>query len=208
MYVISYLIQEDITGEVGVCAMSQKLNSNVPTGVSYSEDWLPIKQIMNGMIQLEDGSYVTGVKVMPKNIFILDQGSQNNVIYNLRNFYNSIDYEFWLLIADRPVDIDVYLSHLQLMYNNAQNNAIKKLIMQDINKANLFMSAEYNVVDTEYYILFKEKRLEIVQKKLHNLISGLATAGLQSMQTSNNDLRVVLDNFLNGGEQSNFGAVM
>ena len=173
-----------------------------------TEDWLPIRSILNGAIQLDDGMQVTGVKVQPKNIFIMDQGSQNNTIYQLRNFYNSIDYDFWLLIADRPVDIDVYLSQLQLMYNNAESNAIKKLIMQDINKANLFMSSEYNVVDTEYYILFKEKRLEIVQKKLHNLISGLANAGLQSVQTSNNDLRVVLDNFLNGGETTNFGAVM
>lgn len=186
-----------------------KLNSKVNSGGrNFSEDWLPVKQILNGMIQLEDGSYVTGVKVMPKNIFIMDQGSQNATIYNIRNLYNSIDFEFWLLIADRPVDIDVYLSQLQLMYNNAQDGAIRKLIMQDINKANMFMSAEYNVVDTEYYILFKEKRLEIVQKKLHNLISGLATAGLQSTQTSNNDLRIVLDNFLNGGDQTTFGTVM
>ena len=198
------LIREGIIGEVGVWNMTQKINNNV----SYSEDWLPIKQIMNGMIQLDDGTYVTGVKVFPKNIFIMDVGSQNNTIYNLRNFYNSIDFEFWLLIADRPVDIDVYVSQLQLMYNNAQNNAIKKLIMQDINKANLFTSVEYNVVDTEYYILFKEKRMELVQKKLHNLISGLANAGLQSQQASNNDLRMLLDNFLNGGEQTNFGAVM
>ena len=183
-----------------------KMNGN--SGKSYSEDWLPIKQIINGMIQLENGYYVTGVKVLPKNIFIMDQGSQNNVIYNLRNFYNSIDFDFWLLIADRPVDIDVYLSHLQLLYNNAQSAVQKKLLMQDINKANLFMSNEYNVVDTEYYILFKEKRLEIVQKKLHNLISGLANAGLQSVQTSNNDLRMVLDNFLNGGETTTFGTVM
>lgn len=206
MYVILYLIHADIIGKVGVLKMSQKVSN--ASGVSYSEDWLPIRQIMNGMIQLDDGSYVTGVKVMPKNIFILDQGSQNNTIYQLRNFYNSIDYDFWLLIADRPVDLDVYLSHLQLMYNNATNKAQRKLIMQDINKANLFMSSEYNVVDTEYYILFKEKRLELVQKKLHNLISGLASAGLQSMQTSNNDLRIVLDNFLNNGEATNFGAVM
>ena len=148
-----------------------RMNSSAPSGVSYSEDWIPIRQIMNGMIQLDNGYYVTGVKVIPKNIFIMDPGTQNNTISQLRNLYNSIDFEFWLLIADRPVDIDVYLSQLQLMYNNAQSNAIRKLIMQDINKANLFTSSEYNVVDTEYYILFKEKRLEIVQKKLHNLIS-------------------------------------
>lgn len=187
--------------------MNEKMNEKQISG-NFSEDWLPIKQIMNGMIQLDTGEYVTGVKIAPRNIFIMDEGSQNNIIYNLRNFYNSIDYEFWLLIAERPVDIDVYVSQLQLMYNNAQTSAQRRLLMQDINKANLFTSRDSSVVDTEYYILFKEKRMEIVQKKLHNLISGLASAGLQSAQTSNNDLRMVLDNFLNGGETTNFGAVM
>ncbi len=185
---------------------AKKLNSKI--NPKYTESWLPVEQIINGMIVLDSGEFVTGVKVSPKNIFIMDRGLQDNTIANLRNLYNSIDFEFWLLIADRPVDIDVYLSRLQILYNNATNSAIKKLIMQDINKANLFMSAEYNVVDTEYYILFKEKRMELVQKKLHNLMSGLATAGLQSTQTSNNDLRMVLDNYLNGGEQTNFGTVM
>ena len=39
----------------------KKLNNSAPSGVSYSEDWLPVRQIMNGMIQLDDGSYVTGL---------------------------------------------------------------------------------------------------------------------------------------------------
>jgi hypothetical protein len=174
----------------------------------YSEDWLPVKAIANGMIQTDDGYYVTGVKVVPKNIFILDEGSQNNVLFQMANFYNTIDYEFWLLIADRPVDISVYLSGLQVMYNQASNPSARKLIMQDINKANLFMSEQYNVVDTEYYIIFREKKMEIVQKRIHNLISGLAGAGIQSTQTSNNDLRMILDNYLNDGQTTNFRAVM
>lgn len=76
----------------------------------YAEDWVPIKQIMNGMIQLDSGEYVTGVKIAPRNIFMFDQAMQDNVIYNLRNFYNTIDYEFWLIVADRPVDINLYLA--------------------------------------------------------------------------------------------------
>ncbi len=174
----------------------------------YTEDWLPIKAIANGMIQTDDGYYVTGVKITPKNIFIMDEGAQNNILYQMGNFYNTLDFEFWLLIADRPVDIDVYLSGLQVLYNQTTNSAARKLIMQDIDKANLFMSPQYNVVDTEYYILFKEKKMEIVQKRIHNLISGLAGAGLHSMQTSNNDLRMILDNYLNDGQTTNFRAVM
>jgi hypothetical protein len=160
------------------------------------------------MIQLENGMYVTGVKVASKNIFILDPGERDNILYNLQNFYNMMDYEFWLVVADRPVDINLYLSQLQLLYQKCTDGAVRKLIIQDINKANAFMGLEYNVVDTEYFILFKDKRLELVNKKIHNLISGLANAGLNSAQVSNSDLRMILDNFLNGGMTTNFGTVM
>lgn len=174
----------------------------------FAEDWVPIKNILNGMILLDNGYYVTGIKVVPKNIFILDQAEMENVLFNLRNFYNMIDYEFWLMVSDRPVDINSYLAQLQLMYNKATTAGARKIIMQDINKANMFMGAEYNVVDTEYFILFKEKKLEIIQKKLHNLIAGLANCGINSMQVSNSDLRMILDNFLNGGSNTRFGTVM
>ncbi len=183
-------------------------NNNSGNGSKYAEDWLPIRTINNGLIQTDDNYYVTGVKISPKNIFIMDEGMQNNVIYNLSNFYNTIDYEFWLLIADRPVDIDVYLGKLQLQYNQTTHPGLRKMIMQDINKGNLFKSQAYSVIDTEYYILFKEKRMELVQKKIHSLISGLASAGLQATQTSNSDLRMILDNYLNNGTTTNFGAVM
>ena len=39
---------------------------------NFAEDWMPIKSIMNGMIQIDGGYYVTGVKIEPKNIFIMD----------------------------------------------------------------------------------------------------------------------------------------
>ncbi len=174
----------------------------------YTEDWVPVKNIMNGMIQLDNGYYVTGIKVAPKNIFILDNATRENVLRSLQNFYNVIDYEFWLMVADRPVDINLYLSQLQLLYQRSNDGAIRKLILQDIDKANAFMGAEYNVVDTEYFIIFKEKRLELVQKKIHNLIAGLANASINSTQVSNNDLRMILDNFLNGGMTTTFGTVM
>ena len=174
----------------------------------FAEDWLPIRGIQNGEIILDNGSRVTGVKVRPRNIFILDYDSQSNAIFNLRNFYNTLDYPFWLIVADRPVDINVYLAQLKLLYNTVQTQAIRKLVREDIEKANLFMSKEVNVTDTEYFILFKERRPEVIQKRLQNMISGLASAGLQSTQVSNDDLRVLIDGFMNGGDTTNFGTVM
>ena len=171
-----------------------------------TEDWLPVKGIQNGAIITYGNNKVSGVKVTPRNIFILDQGSQDNVLISLKNFYNMIDFEFWLVVADRPVDISIYMSQLQLLLNSTQNAPRKKLILQDLEKGNTFINN--NVVDTEYYILFKESSEDLMQKKIRLLINGLATCGLNASQVSNDDLRVVLDNFLNGGKTTEFGTVM
>ena len=178
------------------------------TSNKYCEDWLPVKNITNGMIQLENGYFVCGIKVEPKNIFILDEGARNNVIVQLRNFYNTIDFEFWMIIADRPVDIKLYLSQLQLQYDSAPNQAIRKLINQDIQKAELFSGSAISAVDTEYFILFRDKKLDVVQKRIQTLITNLASTGLNSRQTSDDDLKFLLQNFLNGGAKNEYGTVM
>ena len=185
--------EEIIYGEVGVYTMSTKTTSSS----KYTEDWIPIKGISNGMIDLDNKMKVTGVKIRPRNIFILEQTVQDNVIAALKTFYDTIDFEFWLIAADRPVDITSYLASLQILYNQTGDTRIKKIITQDIEKANDFMRD--NVTDTEYFILFKDKNPDILQKRLRTLILGLSNCGLDSAQTSNADLRMILDNFLNGG---------
>ena len=176
-----------------------------PVKSKYTESWIPVKGIENGVIILDNKYRVTGVKIRPRNIFILDGATQENTIIALKNFYNTVDFDFWLISADRPVDISGYLARLQLLYNQTPSPIIRKLINQDIMKANDFM--DNNVTDTEYYILFKEKNMDMIQKRLRTIITGLANCGLDSAQTSNDDLRVILDNFLNGGVRTDFGTV-
>ena len=180
--------------------MSSKTNASVTT-----ESFVPVKAIINNLIELDNGEKVAGIKISPRNIFILDSNDQYAVIDGVKDFYNTLDFEFWLVIADRPVDISVYIAQLQMQYNQAQSPVIRKLINQDLNKANNFSDT---VSDTEFYILFKEKNMDIIQKRIRNMINGLANAGLSSSQANNDDLRSVLDSFLNGGTKTEFGTVM
>jgi len=180
--------------------------ANSTTRSKYTEDDVPVKSITNGQIILDNGQKVTGVKIMPRNIFILDSGMQNAIITNLKTVYNVIDYEFWTVVADRPVDINVYLSQLQLLYNTTTDPARRKIINDDINKANMFTNN--NVVDTEYFLLFKEKDGELINKRIRNLINNFANACLTAFQTTNDDLRMILDNFLNCGQTTEFGTVL
>ena len=193
--------------------MAKKQTNN--NGFVSTEDWLPLIDIKNGMIEckgtaLTGHQYVTGVRIEPKNIFIADSQVQNNTITGLRDFYNTIDYEFWLVCCDRPVDINLYRSELEIMYSQEDNPAIRKMINEDIQKCDQFVGPQINAVDTEYYILFKDsvKDVDKITKKIHSLISNLAGAGLNSRQTSDEDLRVILDSFFNDTLKIEYGVVM
>ena len=50
--------------------------------------------------------------------------------------------------------------------------------------------------------------IDKIQKRVRLLINGLANCGLNASQTSNDDLRTILDNFLNGGVRTEFGTVV
>ncbi len=185
---------------------SQSTKPQSKNNSKYTDSFVPIKNIVNGTIILDSGIKVTGVKIQPRNIFILDYEAQVRAISNLKNFYNTLDYEFWVICADRPVDINLFLSKMEMHYNSTNNPIVKKLINEDIQKANNF--ANNDIVDTEYYILFQERNEDILQKKIRMLINGLASSGLSASQTTNSDLRLILDNFLNGGSSSEFRTVI
>ena len=189
------------------------MSKQVKNDPKYTENWLPLKAINNGIMYNNRNEMITGVKIQPRNIFILDQSSMDNALIGLMNFYNTIDYEFWLIVADRPVDIAVYNAELQVLYNKTQDQRIRKMIAQDLNKGEFFINND--VVDTEYFILFKEiifcimiLNNKLMQKKLRSMINNLASAGLIASQTTNDDLRMIIDNFLNGGQKYEAGGVM
>ncbi len=195
--------------------MAKKKQQAKSDSSKYTEDWLPIKSIQGGYITvpgglLEGDQIVTGVRVEPKNIFISDSETQDRTITALRNFYNTMDYEFWLVCCDRPVDINLYKSELEIKFNEAQTQEMRKLILQDLKKIDMFMGPEINAVDTEFYLLFKDnaKERERIQKRIHNIIGGFASAGLNARQLTDDDVRVLLDSFFNDSKKVEFGTVM
>ncbi len=195
-----------------------KTNQTKSSGSStkFTEDWLPIIDIKNGYIRVKgDGilggeQFVTGVRIEPRNIFITDTQNQALVINSLMDFYNTMNFEFWLICCDRPVDINLYKSELEIMLNEATTPQIRKLISEDIRKCEQFSGPTYNSVDTEFYILIKDsvKNVERLQKNVATMISGLAQSQLNSRQITDEDARVILDSFFNDGQKTEFGTVM
>ena len=52
----------------------------------WTENWINVQSISNGMIILPNQEKVSGVKITPRNIFIVDPIAQSNVLIALKNF--------------------------------------------------------------------------------------------------------------------------
>ena len=65
-----------------------------------------------------------------------------------------------------------------------------------------------NIVDTEYFLLFKHRDTDTIQKRIRTIINQFSNAGMTAHQVTNEDLRIILDNFLNGGQTTTFGTVI
>ena len=70
------------------------------------------------------------------------------------------------------------------------------------------MNRELGAVDKQFFILFKEKKPDIIAKIIRNLISSLAMCGVDSRQVTNDDLRDLLDSFFNSNIRTEFKAVI
>ena len=181
-------------------------NAQARPSKPYTENWVNVRGIKDGMIFLKSKELVCGVKVEPRNIFILEQQNQDNIINALKNCYNTLNFEWWLVVADKPVDISIYQSQLELLLSQQTDPRRRKIVSQDIAKAKMFIDNQ--IVDIEFYVLFKERKPEMVDEKVRMLVNGFAGAGLVASKTTNDDLRVILDNFLNGGVRTDFRTVV
>ena len=58
----------------------------------YTEDWLPVRGIQNGFIITTNNQKVTGVKITPRNIFILDPQAQDNVLISFKKLLQYVRF--------------------------------------------------------------------------------------------------------------------
>ena len=53
----------------------------------YTENWIKFREINNNVIYLDNKEMVTGVKIQPRNIFILEENYQNQIILHINKYY-------------------------------------------------------------------------------------------------------------------------
>jgi len=78
-----------------------------------SQEFVPIKEIQDGIIILKDGGFRAVLMASSVNISLKSEDEQNAIIMQFQNFLNSLDFSVQISIQSRKYDVTGYLATLE-----------------------------------------------------------------------------------------------
>jgi hypothetical protein len=97
-----------------------------------TQDFVPVKEIRNGIVVLKDGSMRAVVMASSINFALKSADEQQAVIMQFQNFLNSLDFSIQISIQSRELDIRPYISMLEERYRNEIGDLMKIQIREYI----------------------------------------------------------------------------
>jgi hypothetical protein len=97
-----------------------------------TQDFVPVKEIRNGIVVLKDGSMRAVVMASSINFALRSADEQQAVIMQFQNFLNSLDFSIQISIQSRELDIRPYISMLEERYRNEIGDLMKIQIREYI----------------------------------------------------------------------------
>lgn len=125
-----------------------------------TQEFVPIKEIRNGMIVLKDGSLRAVIMVSSINFALKSADEQMAIIYQFQNFLNTLDFQIQIYIQSRRLDIKPYLALLkerEAMHTNellrVQTREYIQFIKQFTDSTNIMSKSFFIVVPYQGAIL-------------------------------------------------------
>jgi type IV secretory pathway VirB4 component len=85
----------------------------MPISAKATQDFVPIKEVRDGIVILKDGSLRRVILVTSVNLFLKSNDEQKATIYQFQSFLNTLDFPAQIVVQSRRLDIRPYLLVLE-----------------------------------------------------------------------------------------------
>jgi len=123
------------------------------TKAKASQDFVPIKEIRDGVVILGDGSMRIALMTSSLNFALKSADEQEAIISQYQEFLNSLDFSIQFFIQSRRLNIEPYLDSLRDAEKKQLNELLKIQINEYIEFIKNFVSLTEIVAKTFYIII-------------------------------------------------------
>lgn len=193
---------------------------------SSTQDFVPIKEIRDGVILAKDNSLKAILMVSSLNFSLKSSDEQVAIIGQFQNFLNSLDFSTQIYIQSRRLDIRPYIAVMEERRKEQTNDLIKiqtreyidfiKNFTESVNimSKNFFIIVSYTPAIVKGNILktkikndkekektddFEENRTQLDQR-VSVVDQGLSSVGLRTARLGTEEMIELLYKIFNPGE--------
>ena len=141
-----------------------------------TQEFVPIKEVRDGVIIMKDGSMRSVVLSSSLNFALKSAEEQEAIIFQFQNFLNSLDFSVQISIQSRELDIRPYLAILEKRYNEELNDLLKIQIKEYIQFVKSFTENQ-SIMSKTFFITVPFMANILGPKKSFGLSSFLPRAG-------------------------------
>ncbi len=118
-----------------------------------TQDFVPIKEIRDGIVVLKDGSMRAIILASSVNFALKSADEQQAIILQFQNFLNSLDFSIQISIQSRELDIRPYISLLESRYKNELGDLMKIQIREYIQFVKNFVDQTSIMTKTFFVVI-------------------------------------------------------
>lgn len=123
-----------------------------PATSKATQDFVPIREIRDGVVILKDGSMRMILLVSSMNFSLKSTDEKQAILFQYQNFLNSLDFHIQIFIQSRRLDIKPYLLTLEARVKEQTNELLKVQTSEYIDFIKTFTES-YNVMSKGFFIV-------------------------------------------------------
>lgn len=141
--------------------------------------WLPIKNIIGGVVITKDNRFVKILEVLPVNIYLKSPNDRQNIISAYASYLRIAPNNIQLEVRTLPTDMAEYVERMRQYAEAEDNPACREMIEDNINEIGLGIAN--NAIRHRFFLVFQyeaqmKARRNIVREIIQRLNEEADTA--------------------------------
>ncbi len=145
------------------------------TPATATQNFVPVREIRNGVIILKDGSYRGVLICSSVNFGLKSADEQHAIIGGFQNFLNTLDFSIQIVVNSRKMDLRPYLA-LLAEKAPAQKTELLRLQLREYEEFIRSFAEQSNIMVKSFYIIVPYSQQIEIGKSASSLLSRKPTA--------------------------------
>lgn len=122
------------------------------SGSKATQDFVPIKEVRDGIIVLKDGGLRAVLLASSLNFALKSEDEQTAFIVQFQNFLNSLDFSCQIFVQSRMLDIRPYIATLEVQFKKQLDDLMRIQIREYIGFIRSFTEAA-NIMSKNFFVV-------------------------------------------------------